>query len=416
MISDELPVTNPERVTARRRDLDVVRELVVGSLIFFHTARIFDDIEFYVKNDTQDPVLSYLVILVALWGMPLIFTIAGFAIWHSLQKRSAAEFARERCQRLCVPFIVVMVLLVPPQTYFHLAGDPAYQESYLDFLPRFFDVSFSIQFPEFLTASRETGLFQTSHLWFLFDLILFSFLLLPGFLYLRQPAGRKLVGRFVGFSSGPLTIFLLALPVAMIEAAFGTDMSGGWNQLAYVFFILYGFMLAADRRFGDALSKYRKRGLVMAVAGTAGGLAAYAVVFAPGQVDPLQSYDFGSILLRFVKGIVGWCWLVAILGSIEHAAKRRRAGNTAVERPVGQRWLDRIERYANEAVLPFYLLHQTVIVAFGFYVVRLDIGAPVKFLIISLASLLTTLLCYEFLIRRIRPVRFLFGMRPTKAP
>ena len=399
-------------MTARRRDLDVVRELVVGSLIFFHTARIFDDMDFYVKNVTQDPVLGYLVILVALWGMPLIFTIAGFAIWCSLQKRSVAEFAAERFQRLCIPFVVVLLLLVPLQTYFRLASDPAYHESYIHFLPRFFDVSFSMAFPAFLTASQETGLFQTSHLWFLFDLILFTFLLLPGFLYLRQPAGQKLVERCVRFSSGPWTIFLPALPVAMIEAAFGTEMSGGWNDLAYIFFIVYGFLLAADERFGDALISYRKRSLAMAVAGTAGGLAAYAVFFAPSHVDPLQSYDPGSVILRFVKGFVGWCWLVAILGSIEYARKRRRAKNTAHERTGRQRLLDHVERYANEAVLPFYLLHQTVIVAFGFYVVRLHASGLLKFLIISLASLATTLLLYELLIRRTAPTRFLFGMRP----
>ena len=408
-------MTNPERITARRRDLDVVRELVVGSLIFFHTARIFDDMDFYVKNLTQDHALSYLVILVALWGMPLVFMIAGFAIWHSLQKRSVAEFAAERFRRLCVPFMVVLLLLVPPQTYFRLAGDPTYQERYIDFLPRFFDVSFNMAFPEFLTASQETGLFQTAHLWFLFDLILFTALLLPGFLYLRQPAGRKLVDRFVRVSSGPWAIFLLALPVAVIEAAFGTDMSGGWNQLAYVFFLAYGFLLAADERFGAALSRYRKRGLVLALAGTIGGLGAYGVFFAEGPVDPLRSYDAGSIMLRFVKGVVGWCWLVAILGSIEHARERRHERNTGHERIIRHRWLDRIERYANEAVLPFYLLHQTIIVIIGFYVVRVDTGAAMKFLVISLASLATTLLLYEFLIRRIRPMRFLFGMRPRKA-
>ena len=403
-------------MTARRRDLDVVRELVVGSLIFFHTARIFDDIEFYVKNDTLNPALSYLVILLALWGMPLVFLIAGFAIWHSLQKRSLAEFARERFQRLCIPFIIVLLLLVPPQTYFRLASDPAYQASYIDFLPRFFDVSFSMAFPAFVTASPETGLFHTAHLWFLYDLILFTLLLLPGFLYLRQPAGRKLVERFVRVSSGPWTIFLLALPVAVIEAAFGTEMSGGWNQLVYLFFMVYGFLLAADERFGEALGKHRKRGLVLALAGTAGGLAAYAVFFAPGSVDPLQSYDPGSILLRFVKGVVGWCWLVAILGSIETARKRRRAKNTGHERTDRQVMLNRIERYANEAVLPFYLLHQTLIVIIGFYAVRLHAGAPLKFLIISLASLATTLLLYEFLIKRTRLTRFLFGMRPKTSP
>jgi surface polysaccharide O-acyltransferase-like enzyme len=403
-------------MTARRRDLDVVRELVVGSLVFFHTARIFDHMDFYVKNDTQYQSLSYLVILLALWGMPLVFMIAGFAIWRSLQKRHASEFVRERLQRLFIPFVFALLVLVPPQTYFRLAGDPAYPESYLDFFPRFFDVVFSLEgFPEFFVASPETGLFQTSHLWFLFDLFLYTLLLLPVLLYALRPAGRKLVERFAGFASGPWTLFMLALPVALIEAAFGTEMSGGWNQMAYVFFILYGFVLAADERFGEALGRYRKRGLVLAIAGSLGGLAAYAVFFAPGHADPLHSYDTGSVLLRFVKGLTGWFWLVAIVGFIENARRVRSARSAGRERTGRQELFDRVERYANEAVLPFYLLHQSVIVVIGFYVVRLHAGALPKFLIISLASLAVTLILYELVVRRTGLTRFLFGMRPKRA-
>ena len=83
-------------MTARRRDLDVVREVVVASLIFFHTARIFDDLDFYIKNEPQERAVSFVVVLAAFWGMPLMFSIAGFAVWHSLQKRSVVELVRER--------------------------------------------------------------------------------------------------------------------------------------------------------------------------------------------------------------------------------------------------------------------------------------------------------------------------------
>jgi hypothetical protein len=175
-------------------------------------------------------------------------------------------------------------------------------------------------------------------------------------------------------------------------------------------------VLAADGRFGGALTRYRKRGLVFAIAGSLGGLAAYAVFFAPGHADPLQSYDTGSVLLRFVKGVTGWFWLVAILGFIENARRARSARSTGRERTGRQALFDRVDRYANEAVLPFYLLHQSVIVVIGFYVVRLHAGALSKFLIISLASLAATLLLYELVVRRTGLTRFLFGMRPKKAP
>ncbi len=104
---------------SRRRDLDVARESIVASLIFFHTARLFDDLGFYVKNEPQEPAVTFIVILAAFWGMPLMFSIAGFAIWHSLEKRTAVAFVRERLKRLLIPFVFSLLVLVPPQVYYH---------------------------------------------------------------------------------------------------------------------------------------------------------------------------------------------------------------------------------------------------------------------------------------------------------
>jgi glucan biosynthesis protein C len=71
------------------------------------------------------------------------------------------------------------------------------------------------------------------------------------------------------------------------------------------------------------------------------------------------------------------------------------------------KWLE----YAQEAVLPFFLLHQPVIVAIAFYVVQWNAGIPVKLVTVVLGSLAVTLAIYELLIRRIGPLRALFGMK-----
>jgi len=67
------------------------------------------------------------------------------------------------------------------------------------------------------------------------------------------------------FCARPWAIFLLALSIALIEAALRTQFGGGWNRYAYVPFILYGFLIAADRRFGQALQRHWKRALVLGV-------------------------------------------------------------------------------------------------------------------------------------------------------
>jgi hypothetical protein len=68
-------------------------------------------------------------------------------------------------------------------------------------------------------------------------------------------------------------------------------------------------------------------------------------------------------------------------------------------------------KYANEAVLPFYILHQTVIVTLGYFIVRWPIPDWLKFFTILLGSFGVVMVLYEYLVRRINILRFLFGMK-----
>jgi hypothetical protein len=77
---------------------------------------------------------------------------------------------------------------------------------------------------------------------------------------------------------------------------------------------------------------------------------------------------------------------------------------------------NRFLRYAIEAAFPFYILHQTVIVVIGYYAVQWDTGIAVKFIFINLAGLAGTVAIYEVAVRRIPPMRFLFGMKQRANP
>jgi len=67
--------------------------------------------------------------------------------------------------------------------------------------------------------------------------------------------------------------------------------------------------------------------------------------------------------------------------------------------------------YANEAVLPFYILHQTIIVAIGFYLIHWNTGVFLKYLAICVASFAAICILYESFIRRINVLRLLFGLK-----
>src|SRR5262249_46680553 len=74
------------------------------------------------------------------------------------------------------------------------------------------------------------------------------------------------------------------------------------------------------------------------------------------------------------------------------------------------RW-QRAAGYANQAVLPFYLLHEPVIVAFAWIIVRWHVPIGVKYPALVAVSFAATLAIYELAVRRYRPTRFLFRMK-----
>jgi glucan biosynthesis protein C len=84
---------------------------------------------------------------------------------------------------------------------------------------------------------------------------------------------------------------------------------------------------------------------------------------------------------------------------------------------IGMRFLDFTNnglRYSREACFPFFFFHQPVIIAIAFYVVQWDYGVPLKLLVVVIGLFLLTLGIYELLVRRINPVRRLFGMWKKK--
>jgi len=101
------------------------------------------------------------------------------------------------------------------------------------------------------------------------------------------------------------------------------------------------------------------------------------------------------LILSFIRCFRLLLWLIAIIG-------------------IGEKYLNFRSRfliYANEAVLPFYILHQFVLLLIGFWVVQWQINALVKYMAIASLSLITIMLLYDTIIKRFKVTRFLFGLK-----
>jgi hypothetical protein len=105
-------------------------------------------------------------------------------------------------------------------------------------------------------------------------------------------------------------------------------------------------------------------------------------------------YNLPNLLQLAAKSLASLCWLIVLLGFAQRTLN----------------FPNRFLEYANEAVLPFYILHQTVIIVFGFYVLKTDVSLMAKYLIINVISFLLTVAIFELLVKRFGWFRFLFGM------
>ena len=71
-------------------------------------------------------------------------------------------------------------------------------------------------------------------------------------------------------------------------------------------------------------------------------------------------------------------------------------------------------QYANEAILPFYILHHGMLVLFASLLIGWAVPLSINFLVVTTLSLAATLAVYELFIRRIPLMLRLFGMRVEK--
>jgi hypothetical protein len=382
--------------------------------VIFHSAIVFAaGTSFFVKDPRPSVVFTVFTGWGSLWGMPLLFVVSGMSACYALRHRSAAAFVGERLARLLVPFVVGLALFVVPMFYLLHLAQPGFHEPYSGFWLRFLNPADVV--PGLLVRGSwgSGGVeFDPAHLWFLYCLLVFSLVLLPLFVFLRRPLGASVVAHLAAFSERHRfsALLLAAVPLALVEAFFGPDANtGGWERVSYLFPFLYGYLIASDRRFEVALQRTRPTALAGALVATT-ALVAWAAILGASGTDVARAVTPGWDALQ---ALAGWAWIVAILGFA--LARGRRPAERAILQPPGATqsvpWWSDAAQYANQAVLPFYVLHEPVIVAAAWVITRWNAPIAVKYPLLVVVAFGATLAIYEVLVRRFRATRFLFGMK-----
>jgi glucan biosynthesis protein C len=371
------------KLKVRRHDIDWLRVLGMLTIFLFHCARYFDFDDWHVKNPQLSEGFTIFIGVVAQWIMPLFFVLSALGVTYALRSRSNREYLNERARRLLIPLFFGILFLIPHQVYIERVTHDQFSGTFLQFIPHYFDG---------LYAFGGNFAWMGLHLWYLLMLFLFSLITLPLFRQWQAEPGQIRM-RLNQFLAKPGAIFLAAIPIALVEVVVnlcpetvGRRDFGGWSPLTYLAVFVVGYWVARHDELQEAIYKYRWWAAGLGLLATASGY----ILIESGA----SSYSASVSILR---GFNTWFWLVGILG-------------------LGRQYLsfqNNSLKYANQEVLPFYILHQSVIVLVGYWLLGWSAPVLIKYFVLASISFTIIMLLYEFIVRRVRILRPLFGMKSS---
>ena len=186
---------------ARRAEIDWLRVIAFGLLIFFHVGLAFSPWSWHINTD--EPVYWLPVVLTALnpWRLTLLFLISGVAVGLMRKTSGALGLVMDRSRRILPPLFLGVIFLVPPQAYAQWADAGAFSGTLADFASDYWKQVISRGIP-------------TNHLWFLVFIYVYGLVaaLLFGFAPKALSGMRALAERWL---KGP-TLVLLPMAYCVI--------------------------------------------------------------------------------------------------------------------------------------------------------------------------------------------------------
>lgn len=354
----------------RRYGFDWLRVIVILFLFPFHTARVYDIWEPNYVKGTVNGFSTWFTAALGFWIMPLLFIIAGYSAYSALSKRSSGQYLKERVLRLLVPFLLGIILIVPPQAFIARL-ELGYTGSYLQFLGTYFT--------DFSDLSGYTGAFTPAHLWFILFLFVISCALLPVLQGLRQCSEKLL------WLSKPWVMVLCVIPITLTQAL--PDI-GGKNPFYFAFLFLLGAVFATSNLFIDKLRRYKWALLI------GGAISSIVYLVIAALYGWPEGWNAAGISYAILRNVAVWLLSLGVMG-LADAYMNKPSMALA---------------YFGRASYPVYLVHQTLLVAIAYYAVRIGLSATPQFIIIMLGSLAASVACFE-LCRHFKVTRFVLGIK-----
>lgn len=381
------------QTSSRQSYLDWLRIMAIIGVLFFHSAMpyVAED-AWHIKNKETSYLLLEFNFWLSRFRMPLLFFISGTVTYFMLKSRTAGGFIVLRLRRLLVPLIFGMLVIVPPQIYMERLTQ-GFKGNFFDFYPT-----------TFTTGAYPKGNLSWHHLWFIAYLFVYDVIFAVVFKWSMSDTGRNKISFFNNLAKGK-RIYLLIIPSVILYTSLAikfpqtNDLIHDWSSFFYwLFFLLAGFICINFPLLMNSLQRNRRTSFAMAV------ISIFIINYIRwNKLDPFDTLphwqsDWRTYAYLALYPLTAWFWVFTAVG-------------------YGKQYLNKklpVLDYINQAVYPFYILHQTVIVIITYYVVQVNESILMKYLFTVILTFMVSMSVYHLFIRPFGVMRFLFGMKADK--
>lgn len=372
-------------MNGRQYGLDWLRIGAFALLILYHIGMFFVPWGWHVKAAAPVEWAVWPMMAVSPWRLMLLFVISGVVSRALLTKLATPQgFAVSRSVRLAVPLLAGMILFVAPQPWFELRDRGTYDADFVHFwLNDYFEFG----------GTRGTPLPTWNHLWFVAYLWAYSLMLavlaaLPATMRARLQDGFDAL--LSGWRLVALPIVWLTFARLALHPGFGEThalVDDPYAHAIYGFAFFFGVALAGSQAAWTTILRYWRELLSLAA------IACVALFTVHGLSDATPVWDIARACAR---SVLAWSAIIGLLGFAQTRLHH--------DGPV--------RRYLTEAIFPYYIAHQTIIVAAGFWLKQVGAQPELAFGVILLTTILGCALTYE-VARRVNWMRPLLGLKPS---
>ena len=374
---------------ARHYGLDWLRIGAFALLILYHVALVYVPWPFHVKTAAPVDWIAIPMMAINAWRLILLFVVSGYASRALIARRpDVSAFVRSRSARLLIPLAFGMIVVTPIQPWVELSTQHGYLGDFWTFYAH-----------DYFSFSTIAGLPLPAwqHLWFVAYLWLYTMLIALAAYALRGRSMQRLFDTLFGgiwLWIWPTLWFVLVSAWLFPGGRETHALFGDWvAHASYLPPFLFGFAFAGSKRGFASVARLWPWA-------AAAALLSYAAVVAielAWPVDVIPPYPFG-LIFSAARGVQGWSAIIALIGIADRYWNRDAPWRAML----------------TEAVFPFYIIHQTIIVGTEWLLLPLNLPAGLEFAVLVATTIVG---CWGFYLigRRIGWMRPLIGLR-AKGP